>query len=378
MALWPFIPTQISETLKYYTDVRMARSAEYRDSLHNATQVLTYSYVSPSSVTQSRLEQTFKNNIAGNWEVPIWHFATEYPSGLAYGETTFLVEDADFRVGGQALVYEDASNYEVINIETYTGGYLALPADEFLSQSYGPGVWIVPLVPAIVPGGMSRSLRIGTVNFGLTFYVTLGEDLAAANYPLRGVYDIISESPSMVSDLDGGLSQDLDFIDNGFGAFALVTNETYTRWRGTLAFTDVQRSTRWARRQHLDRCRGKDRPFFLPTFQEDLTLNTSATSGATTVSIVATEVVDAASLIGRYVYIERSGVQRVARISNVGGSGPYTLTLDVATGVSLPAGHKLSFAHLVRYDTDTFDIQTTRSSDGWVSSYSGSVVEVPS
>jgi len=372
--LWPFIPSTIGETLKFNTDIRMTSTGEFRDSLHAATQIMTFNHAVNPRSTATRIEQTFRHNIAGNWLVPIWHFATELTSGADYADTTITVDSADYRAGGQALIYEGPNKYELVDIETYAAGVITLPSGDFISQDYAAGSWVCPVLPAIVPNGLGRGIGINRVDYSLTFYVTESVDLAAANYTTYGGYDGIDDDITVSEMLDGGLRQKLDFIDNGFGRFELVQDETYSRWRGTVRYTDKTHATRWARRQHLDRCRGRDRPFLLPTFNADLLLGENrGPSPYSTVRINDDYIVDPASVVGRRVYLAVGGASAFSSIASI-SLGVITLPAPITITASL--GDPMSFAHLVRYDTDVFELIHARTSDGWLSSFSASVLEV--
>lgn len=374
---WPYIPSSITETMKFATDVRRARSGEFRDSLHDATQILSYGYTEVGA-RESTIEQLFRTNISGTWSIPIWHDMTILQSGADYGDTSIAVSSGDYREGGLAVIWSSDGEWEVVNIESYASGVITLPSGEFVTQDYPAGTLVAPVLTAIAPNGLSRDIKIGVTDLTVVFYVTDPTDLAAANYTTHLGFDIVNDSPSVPGNLSGSLSQLLDFIDNGFGSFALVTDETYSRWRGTLEFSDADVEDRWARRQFLHRCRGRDRPFWLPTHKEDLLLNGTHTAGDTTISFQASRIADASALIGRYLFFQNpSGSFAVRQVTNVSGTGPYTLTINSGLSFALPAGSIVNFAHLVRFDADSFELLHRRTADGWFTSVAGVVAEVP-
>lgn len=372
--LWPYIPSRVGETLRFSTDVRMARSGEFRDSLHDATQILGYEYTLVSA-NPVLLEQRFRTNPAGEWLVPIWHDMT-ITEGLGYGDTYIMVDEGDYRASGKAFVYQDDSNYEIVDIDTYGSGQINLVG--FLSQDYDEGTLVAPVLTAIAPNGLTRSTRINVTDYSVTFYVTEPKNLSAANLATYEGYDIANMTPAVLSSLDGSLKQKLDFIENGFGSMALVTQETYTRWRGSLSYVDYTNATRWATREFLHRCRGKDRPFWLPTFSKDLRLANPSGAFATSLQIVANRVYNSSDLVGRYIYFEdiTGSPVGIREIDAVSGTSPITIQLSSGFAFSTAVEDTVEFVHLVRFDSDQFEIEHRRIEGGWLSTVSSPVVEV--
>ena len=375
--IWPFIPAAIGEQLKFYTDVRRARSGEFRDSLHDAVQVLSFTYVESDDNQASLIEETFRNNLTGDWLVPLWYDFTELSAGLNASDTVIAVQDGDFRSSGKALVFADSDSYEIVDVDVYSGGTLYLNASTPVSQSYPPGVLVVPLLTSIAPFGLDRDLRIGPTDFGLQFYVTDPKDLADTFYPTYNNFDILRDGPAIESVLSGGVSQRLDFIDNNFGAFEIVTEETYVRYRSNVQFVDVTTLDRWRRREFLHRCRGQDRPFWLPSFKADLNPQEGLTPFETGVTVDLDSVADIAQLVNRYVYIWDTSTDNNITVRRVISALGSVLTLDNGPNFLVTQNNlRMGFAHLVRFDADTFDIEHIRTSDGWFSRFQAPVVGV--
>lgn len=373
--LWPFIPATVSEVLEFGTDVRRARDGEFRDSLKDATQKLTFNYTMLDAEA-ARAEGLFRSQITGEWFVPLWHDATFTDEGISAGQDFLMVEDfADYRVSGKAAIIKGDQEWEVVDVATYSSGQITLSGT--VSASYSGLVAIVPLVTGIAPSGLQRGHHAAYVTISIAFVLTQPADLAADDLPNFGSYDVLPDPSVVMSALDGSLSQALDFIDNGFGAYALETIETFSRWRGTIGFADYTVTDRWDRRQFLHRIRGKDRPFWLPTWKDDLALISGALSGSN--QLVVNEVTDTpADLIGRAIQIDL-GLTQIYRTITAASAGvnSITITLNTTHGQAITTSMDVSFMHLVRFDSDTFDITHRRTGDGFLSSFQAPVVEVP-
>lgn len=374
--LWPFLPSSIVESLQFYTDVRRARSGEIRDSLKDATQTLTLNYVSQDREA-ARIEGLFSSNIADEWYVPLWHDMVRTNAAISAGSSTIEVgEFADFREGGRAAIIASDSLREVINIDTVGSGILTLPSGEDTENSYSAGAAVVPLVAALCPSGLQTSVKFAVTAYSVKFVSIEPVNLEAALLPTFNGFDVLEDPSVLLSDLGGSVSQALDFIDNGFGAFKIETQETYKRWRGTVSFADYTREERWERRQFLHRMRGRDRPFLLPTWKDDLAIASSASSGSS--SLVIQKLTDTSSvLVGRYIQIDTGSgfIRRRINAASI-GSTTITLTLSASHGQTILPSMVASFMYLVRFDQDSFEIDHVRTVDGFFSSFQASVLEV--
>lgn len=375
--LWPFIPTSIEESLQFKTDVRMARSGEIRDSLKDATQILTLNYTAQDKLA-ARIEGLFRTNISGRWYVPLWQDMSVTTSAISAGATSVDVEEpADFRVGGRAAIIRDDQLAEIINVGSVASEVLDLAGSETVSNSYPAKSIVVPLVTALCPQGLQRSIKFAVTDLSLSFISIEPVDLSEDLLPSYDGYPVLDDPSVLLSDLAGSLTQQMDFIDNGFGSFKLETDETYSRWRGSVGFADYTRQERWERRQFLHLVRGKDSPFLLPTWKNDLDIRSQASPSSS--QLVIQRLSDTASnLAGRYIQIDTGSgfIYRKVNSASV-GSSTITLTLNATHGQTVTTDMVGSFMHLVRFDQDSFDIEHMRTVDGFFSNFSASVVEVP-
>lgn len=370
--LWPFKPNTLSEILEFGTDVRRTKDGEFRDSLKDGVTKLQLGYTK-KDIEAADLEIEFRRNLTGTFYVPLWYDASTLGSALSGGESSLTVDElGDWRDAGRvAIINGDAG--EVLEIASHSGGTLSLTGT--VASAWPVGSQIVPVVEAYAPDGLQKSFRVNVTDFNVTFVSIEAADLAADNYSNFGSYDVMSDSPAMISSLDGSVKQLMDFIDDGFGAYALVTDESYDRWRGTVAFAEYTRAARWARRQFLHRVRGKDRPFWLPTFKTDLEVDELGLSGSTNLDCV-NSVTTPAQLVGRSIAVfgPTTSYRSISSVAIV--SGQIRITQNTTNGQSIQAGTPISFMNLVRFDTDRFEINHQFTSDGFFSTFSAPVVEV--
>lgn len=373
--LWPFIPTSVMETLTFRTDVRRTREGEFRDSLSDATQEFKLNYAAHDT-DASPIEILYRARPYNLWHVPVWP-DMELKNGLASGTTTINVETdtADYRAGGKACIIKSQTEFELVDVDSVGAGTITLSSAttvDFVGE-----VAVAPARAAYAPEGLQTGEGINITEFSIGFIVAEPVDLSADNYTNYGDYDLITDSPDATSELSGSLSQQIDWIANGFGAFQPAEFETYVRRRGTFSYTDVTRAERWARRELLHRLRGKDRPFWLPTFKRDMTIYEYRDPTFDSIRINPT-FIEKDDLVGMHIMVEHTdGTYECHEVSGVIDGGDYlevgfvgNLTSDVYPGALV------CFVYLMRLDQDEIKLEHIRSCDGFVTSVSSSCVEV--
>jgi hypothetical protein len=378
--LWPHVPTLVAETLEFATDVRQAYNGEFRDSLKKATQKLQLDYVLREAEA-ARMEGLFRSAPLGQWYVPIWPDATRFVGTVSAGASSIagIEGDADYRAGGKAVILDSDQKAEVIDVLNVSGS--TLNVDGTVAASYtgteNNPLIIAPVRTCIAPTGLSLSVRIGVTDASIVFISIEPADLADTGlFPTLGSYDVVNDPSFVNTPLDGSITQELDFIDNGFGAYALESIEQYKRRRSSLALYDVSYADRWARRKWLHRIRGRDRPFWLPTWKNDLRVTTQAGAGASTLVVAKTTTL-ASDLIGKGVYIDAPAGAIARTIVNATiGSTTNTLTLNATHGILVPVTSRVSLMPLVRFDTDVIELEHINSRDGFITSFNATVVEV--
>lgn len=372
--LWLFKPNTISERLMFRTDVRSTRSGEVRESLKDGSQVFTLGFNNRDGQA-SLIQQAILENITGEWSMPLWSNITRSAIGINSGATSIVAEtDSDYRVGGQLVIISPDGSYEILEVNAVNPG--VIDVTEPVVGDYPEKSIIAPMGEFIIPFGLNQDLTLTRTVMNIEFYRTDPEDLSQDNYPDFEGFDILTDSTVVIGSLSGGLRQKLDFIQNGFGVYALEEIENYVRWRATIGYIDSTYSDRWSRVQFMHRMRGKDRPFWLPTWKNDLKVVASSPAGVSTISVdLITET--PSTLVGRKLQIIISGdvIYRTIQSAFISGDS-IVLSLDQNHGITITDSAKVSFMRLVRFDTDVFEIRHQIVPHGFVSSFTAPVIEV--
>lgn len=370
---WPYAPSTLVETLSFLTSVLKAPDGESRYSMRDAVQQLEFQYL-VEEIDVAKLTELFHSNPLGNWYVPVWQDATNVAGTLASGSTAISAEtSADYRAGGQAILWDSNDSYELVTVASAAGGTVTVSATTATHTDFT----IAPIRECIVADGLSRGVQRNVETAALMFIALNPVDLAASPYPTLSGFDVLTDPLSVMSPLSAGMRQAFQMLDSGFGAMELIQTESYIRPRWTIAFEDYTVSSRWSRRQWLHNVRGRDGAFWVPTWKDDLALQ--ADIGASDLTIQVADIMpDAAAYTGIAIQIDDGAGNLYHRI--VSGAtilaGVATLTITALGAAVSAADATVSLMNLVRFDSDDIRITHKRIFDDFKSSFSVPAVGV--
>ncbi len=367
--LFPYAPVELREYLLTTTDVRETATGEYRDRLHDPLYRLEMS-ITVKHADAAKLEGLIRSNISGEWYIPLWQDATRMTSSISTSAFSIDVNmKADYRASpGRASIIQQREgsvlNSETVSINALNPTSIGLPFTPSRTYDIADGdLTVAPVVEARLIGGISRADDVSTSTFTLVFESTDPNDVAADVYPSHRTYDVWESEHILFQPLAGSISQVLEEIRNGFGHIDLFETEEYVRWRGTVSGFDEDHAARWDRRQFFQRCAGRDRPFWVPTWKNEFVRAALIGSAATSFSVEATTT-DPSDLIGRSLMFRIDADTLIYReITDAVTSGEnIDITIDSAIGVNVPVNAVVSLMMLCRFDTDELLVSHTANS----------------
>lgn len=372
--VWPWKPQSITETLEFETDVRMARSGEWRDSLKDATQYLALSHVLHQG---EAMIEAVRANALGEWLVPEWPNATISATTLAAAETVIPVAVPEaYRVGQAVFVGLDENAWEEGEVASVGGSDITLVDGLGATYAGSPGrpLIVAPLIRCIAPDGVSFQSIFPVQGMSARFMSVDPVDLAANPYPTHADLPVVTDGRVPFQPLAGAMGQAADLFASGFGAYALQSVETYTRRRGTVSWYDKGHTARWARRGFLHHLRGRDGAFWLPTGQNDLPLQGSVSAVALTITVKP--MAANAAMVGRRIVIREGGNVVIREVTGASGTGNQVLSI-AATGVAFTTAATVSLAVKSRLDSDQIEIGYAFAAGGLAAACAAPVIEVP-
>ncbi|MEY9717852.1 hypothetical protein ABIA22_000342 [Sinorhizobium fredii] len=377
--LFPFVPLAAgSEALGWLTDVLPSRTSEQRIKLRSVPRQ-SFQYAFKLGSDQFSKAKAFaRRNGAEPVLVPVWAEHTLI-SGAILGSASSIDFDAsaaDYRVGGEILIWERDDKAVTATIAAIAPTGVTLTAAigmDFQRPTVSPvrRAWIVDGLRSTRRRGLETD---GTIRFEVTDNIDLS---GAAVYPLYQGLEVLTEPTERVSDISENIVRATEYVDNGFGAVAIEATKNYADFGQTIGFLAIGKAALWHRRRFLHNRKGKQKPFWLPSFSNDLQLQ--AAIGAADAVLTVRSIAPTGAYLGRHVMIElKNGTRFFREIINafaVGG-GNDQLTISTALGQAVaPADIAwLCFLSRVRLNSDSVTISYRFRG---VFSVSAPVIEVP-
>jgi hypothetical protein len=361
VVVWPFIPqTQHSETMEWLTDIIASFNNEQRLALRSEPrQSFTYEFQMDERQF-SRAKAICTQWAHRVYAIAVWSEAT-YVGALSAGATVVFLDTAyaDYREDYIFMIWESDTKFEAIeNLEVLADRInLKLPLENAYTNAY-----VAPLRFARTLQGMEFRRRSDAYAIARgTFLVTQNADLGASiGYDTYKSKDVIPDRTILVNDLREKISRHIDMFDNGSGPIEIEIKNNWVNNIQTITFDTITRAERWAARQWIHSRRGKQKGFWLPTWNTDLVSVVNVNAASTFLTCLP---------IGYPLYygvkdimIQRTnGVKLYNRIlsASTDGSGNELLNLENPVGEDLTVAdiEYICFMSHVRFNTDRIDVR---------------------
>lgn len=371
VVVWPFMPqAKHKESLEWKTDVIRTFTKEQRMALRTAPRQ-SFSYEFQMDERQFSRAKAISTQWAQRvYGLPVWSELT-YVGEIPFGITEILFDtgNADYRANDIFLIWESDEIFEAIeNVEVLPDRLkLKVPLGHSYERAY-----VAPMRYARTLQGMNYTRSNNGItqtksNFTVTQNVDLGGSVGYDQY--RGV-DVISDETVLVQDISERLSRGVDVFDNGSGPIEVEVQRDWVDSTTSMSFDTLTEAERWQARRWIHSRRGKQKSFWLPSWNRDLTLVLDATSSSTSILCQP---------INYDIYYETTdiliklvdGTKHYNRVlgSVTDGDGNELLTLQNSLGVDVPVSSVdfICFMSHVRFNTDRIEISHVQGSRATVS-----------
>jgi hypothetical protein len=361
MILWPFKPLRdYPETLGWLTDVLRAKSAEQRIAMRTAPR-FTVAYQFLMSASQfSRAQSMARFLGAQSFYLPLWSDVAVF-GAINSGVSVLPVDTryADYRVGGKLVLWQSDSEFEICTIDAKTSGTITLT--DPTAQSFSSAI-VAPIVAAQFIQPFEASRRGGRyIQAQAAIVSTDAVDLSVGNSytEYRGA-PVMTDRVRLLGNISERFERENISIDNDTGLIDQVALYDYAIKGSMMNWQPWTRPDLWALRQWLHYCRGRQRGFWLPSWNNDLQLTADITSGGSTITVQAVGYPDFETV--RDIMIEDTSGNRYYRRINSGvegGGNTEVLTLSAAAGINLTVAQvrRISYLTYMRNNADRIEIQ---------------------
>ncbi|ALH23702.1 virion structural protein [Pseudomonas phage PaMx11] len=361
VVVWPFMPqTKHRETLEWLTDVipsfnneqRLALRTAPRQAFTHEFQLDTYQFSRAKAIATQWAHRVYG--------IPVWAELTRV-GPLAQGTTEILVDTtvADYRAEDIIIIWQDDAKNSAVEIGAVLPDRVQLKLP--LGSSY-LNAYVAPLRFARAPSGVqfkrsNSDFTIASAEFRVTANKDLGGSIGLPQY--RGK-DVLTDRTVLVEDLNERISRSIDQMDNGSGPISVDIKTSWVDSAKSITFDLLDRQERWRARRWLHSLRGKQRAFWLPTWNRDFILleDVGPTAAALTVRPVGYPLYYGVKDIMVQL---KNGTQVFSRVLSgaTDPNGNEVLALEGPVGVGFLASEVefICFLSHVRLNSDRIDIR---------------------
>ena len=360
VVVWAWPPEgDYEERLQWLTGVIQTRRGEQRVAYRDLPRrIYRYDFIRPED--EMPAVRIYADNWCFRvWGLPCWKDFTVVSALSGATAINFDTALADYQEGGWAVLWESADQVAAMTITAVRpdGIDILLPlARDWVSAR------IMPMVRAITPEGFS--FKRGPerwVPFSAEFVCTDDPSPPAASvYPQYRGYDVLTDGDIVIGDMSERISRPVTLVDNGQGPIVVETGQDYTRFARTVGKTVASPADLWSWRNWLYARKGKQQPFWLPTWSADLVLTVEATPYAAEMQIRFCALSRHGQLPKDFMLRLKSGAVYYRRINSAVAlaGGDEMITIDEALGVTIQPSdiETWSFMDLVRLNSDEVSI----------------------
>ncbi len=364
VVLWPFLPnTDYDETLSWKTDVIPSFNNEQRIALRRAPRQEFNHEFFLNEAQFSRAKAITTQWSHRVYAIAVWADVTKLFGGLAAGSTFigFDTSNADYRDNDLVMLW--VSDTQTIAIETTTitplGINLKLPLEDDWPPCYIAPVRFARTLSGIdYKRGPNRNI-LAQGSFEVDKNVDLGNE---GSYPVYRGKPVLTDRTAVIGDVRERIARTIEVFDNGSGPVQVENTTDWARHVQSIGFIKNTRQEAWALRKWLHARRGRQRAFWLPSWNADLTILEDVAETSSTITV---------SFINYPTYYEIKDIliqlkNRTRIFSRIlsgatNAAGNDVLALSAQVGVAFPTSEIdfVSFLSHVRLDSDriTFNHQ---------------------
>lgn len=274
LVLWRWMPRgSYTEKLEWKTEVLKTRKGEQRIAYRDAPrQIFNLDFLRPpEEIAEIKVVVDAWN--FRQFGLPIFKEAT---TGIDASEgdksIDFDTSYKDFQEDELACLWEGPEKAEAVKITNVRSD--GIDIDQGLENDF-TDAFVMPVKEAIVPDGFEfdRGSRGKHTRFSASFLIVDTEDLSeTGEYDTYRDRDVLTDGNIIIGDMSERIHRPLTQIDNGQGPITIETKQDWTQFARTMGKFTKTLSALWQWRKWLHSRKGKQKTFWMPSWNEDLVL----------------------------------------------------------------------------------------------------------
>ena len=287
VVVWPFIPqTKHKESLEWKTDVIPSIENEQRIALRpEPRQSFSYEFqLSESQFSRAKaIAHQWSHRVYG---IPVWAELT-FVGALEIGITQVPVDTQyqDYRENDIILIWEDDINFVAVETLSVDPAYveLKLPLEVEFTNAY-----VCPLRYARTMQGMN--FKRDSIDYAIsnsTFLVTQNVDHTnTIGLPVYRTKDVLNIRTILTSPVNERIRRAVTIFDNGSGPIEIEEENDWVDVMWSMTFDTLTRQERWQIREWIHSRKGKQKGFWLPSWNQDINILTDVSNTASSLEII--------------------------------------------------------------------------------------------
>ncbi|MFA5409953.1 MAG: hypothetical protein WC343_14360, partial [Bacilli bacterium] len=360
--IWLWKPEgDYTEELRWNTNILQTRSGEQRISFLEAPrQAFNYEFFRPPTEI-AEIKAAVDDRCHGIWGVPVWKEHAVVTATVGSSAINFDTSYADYQEEGWAILWESPEKAAAVYITTVRVD--GIDIDPVLGESF-ENAWIMPMQRAYTPEGIEFTRSEGTwTRFTGQFLCIDNVDLATTStYPQYRSHDVLTDGNYVIGNMSERIMRPIAQIDNGQGPITVIATQDYTNFARSLGTSTTTKAALWAWRQWLHARRGRWKPFWLPTRNQDFVLAATITALTTDIEITGGAMFARHNVFPcDFMMTLTNGNTYYRRIltATTAPGGNTTMSIDSALGVEVAASaiSQWCLMDLVRLNSDEITLE---------------------
>lgn len=372
IVVWPFPPNwvdPVEETLEFFTDIFTAYNGDEQRRALRSKPRRNIEYI---SLLKSR-DAAISNNLLWGWQnrnfaLPLWFDKTRLTVGAASGSLTLNADTIDrgFFNGGLILLYASSTDYEAIQIISFTTNSIQL--SKGLERSWPANTLVFPINIAKLPRNVSSNrLTSGVLRLATSFQcdpVQTDPHLPVAAAPItHNGYEVILKRPNFAQPVDVSHDFEYDTVDFLIGNISSIPSHDHAKTVRRFQWTCRSHAEIREVRSLLGRLKGRAKAAYMPTWFEDFELYESEAIGAMGVRVLSNEfhkMVGNDPALNTLLIRLTDGTNIIRTIDSTGIDGEITtlgITAALTSNINKQNVRVMSLVHLCRLSADRTTIK---------------------
>lgn len=293
VTMFPYIPeSPLIERLGFLTDVLTKTDGnEQRINLRKAPrQIFDLTYLREEITERPQME-----NLLMDWQdkvfgIPVWYEPTKLRSAATASDLTIDVDStsfADYRVGGLVGIIQDDTTFDSLEITAITEHSITLASG--LINSYPVGTKVYPLRTCYADEtitGQRWSVNLAEYSIRMNVEnnnVDLRDASAFSTYNSKVLLDGMNFMPD--DTVESTYRRKMVNHDSRTGKFRRTSRWDISRRGSVKGFLIASREELWNVRRLIHSLSGRQKSFYLPTFQHEFTLTEDLVDSGTGMTV---------------------------------------------------------------------------------------------